>query len=541
MGIRRGRGPRALVAGSLLVGTVLVGSVVVGSLPASANTPVSLYVSTMGSDGGGSNTCTASSTPCLTIRQAINEAESNYTTVDDVTINVAGGTYTENETISASSLDSLTIAGAGASTTNVNGDAAGTVFIINDGTVTVSGLTIENGQASAVSANGIAGGGIYNNGTLALTGVTIANNTGLGGGGIVDDYDGILAITNSTVSQNTATTPLCTSSCSTFSGGILEFDNIDSAQVTITNSTVSQNTATTPLCTSSCSSGAGGIGYDGPSDADLTITNSTVSQNTATTPLCTSSCSSFGGGIVGPAFITSSTVAQNKAAAPSCMSDCSAVGAGIWGFDSNGYIAASIVANNGSGGDCGEGTPNDGGYNLVEDATCGFTSANNDVLANPDLGALNHNGGPTETMLPAPTSPAIGVIPSGTTLNGVQVCPRTDQRGVASAPGANCTIGAVEVLVTSGPLQITTTALPGGIVGQPYSFTLQATGGNPPYTWWYAKGGDLPRGVHFSTAGVLSGTPKKAGNYSITFRVRDTQIAGHHVNKAHAALTVTIT
>jgi hypothetical protein len=92
-----------------------------------------------------------------------------------------------------------------------------------------------------------------------------------------------------------------------------------------------------------------------------------------------------------------------------------------------------------------------------------------------------------------------------------------------------------------GQLRITTTSLPEGVVGQPYSFALQATGGNPPYTWWYAKGGDLPRGLHFSTAGVLSGTPKKAGNYSITFRVRDTQIAGHHVNKAHTALTVTIT
>jgi hypothetical protein len=90
-------------------------------------------------------------------------------------------------------------------------------------------------------------------------------------------------------------------------------------------------------------------------------------------------------------------------------------------------------------------------------------------------------------------------------------------------------------------LQITTTSLPDGTVGQPYSFALQAAGGNPPYTWWYAKGGDLPRGFHFSTAGVLSGTTKKAGNYSITFRVRDTKIAGHRVNKAYASLTVTIT
>jgi hypothetical protein len=109
----------------------------------------------------------------------------------------------------------------------------------------------------------------------------------------------------------------------------------------------------------------------------------------------------------------------------------------------------------------------------------------------------------------------------------------TDSTGVPSVT--------ISYPVTSGPLQITTTSLPDGIVGQPYSFALQATGGNPPYTWWFAKGGDLPRGLHFSTAGVLSGTPKKAGNYSITFRVRDTKMAGHPVNKAHAALTVTIT
>jgi YVTN family beta-propeller protein len=94
--------------------------------------------------------------------------------------------------------------------------------------------------------------------------------------------------------------------------------------------------------------------------------------------------------------------------------------------------------------------------------------------------------------------------------------------------------------VVSPALTITTASLPEGTVGQPYSFALQAIGGNPPYTWWYAKGGDLPKGLHLSTSGVLSGTPKKAGNYSITFRVRDTKIAGHPVNKANAALTVTI-
>jgi hypothetical protein len=123
------------------------------------------------------------------------------------------------------------------------------------------------------------------------------------------------------------------------------------------------------------------------------------------------------------------------------------------------------------------------------------------------------------------TATASGTIPAG--LGG----------GTVTSFSSTLTI----LAATSGPIRITTTSLPQGTVGQPYSFALQATGGNPPYTWWYAKGGNLPKGLHFSTAGVLSGTPTKAGNYSITFRVRDTKIAGHHVNKAHAALTVTIT
>ena len=51
-----------------------------------------------------------------------------------MTINVALGTYTENDTVDASTLNSLTIAGAGASTTTVNGNQAGTVFGVGSGT-----------------------------------------------------------------------------------------------------------------------------------------------------------------------------------------------------------------------------------------------------------------------------------------------------------------------------------------------------------------------------------------------------------------------
>jgi hypothetical protein len=456
------------VAGSLLVGTVVVGTVVVGSLPASsAPTALSLYVSTTGSDGGGTNTCTASATPCLTIQQAINEAESSYSTSDDVTINVATGTYTENDSVAASSLNSLTIAGAGASTTTVNGNQKGSEFLVSAGTVTMSGLTMTDGGGQYCP------GGIANYGTTTLTDSTVSGNTTskICGGGIYNG--GTMALTDSTVSGNTAPS----------GGGIYNVRTM-----TLTDSTVSGNTAID----------GGGIYNEGT----MTLTDSTVSGNTA-------------------------------------------IDGGVGGIDNVGSgplnVGATIVAQSTSGGAC-SGTITDLGYNIDDDESCGFsgTAESNSSHLDASLGLLTTNGGPTQTILPTSTSPAVGIIPTGTTLNGVQVCPRTDQRGVASALGANCTIGAVEV-PPSSQLRITTTSLPDGTVGQPYSFALQAVGGNPPYTWWYAKGGNLPRGVKFSTAGVLSGTTKKAGSYSITFRVRDTQIAGHHVNKAHTSLTVTIT
>jgi hypothetical protein len=92
------------------------------------------------------------------------------------------------------------------------------------------------------------------------------------------------------------------------------------------------------------------------------------------------------------------------------------------------------------------------------------------------------------------------------------------------------------------PLTITTTSVPVGSVGVPYSFTLQATGGNPPYRWGSFGGGRLPRGLSFSSTGVLSGTPEKAGITSVTFHVRDTKIAFFTpFNRTSATITITVT
>jgi hypothetical protein len=51
-----------------------------------------------------------------------------------------------------------------------------------------------------------------------------------------------------------------------------------------------------------------------------------------------------------------------------------------------------------------------------------------------------------------------------------------------------------------------------------------------------------PTGLHFnSPTGVLSGVPFRAGNYTVTFRVRDTKIArGTPRNRDNATFTITI-
>ncbi|CAG4930671.1 fibronectin type III domain-containing protein [Acidithrix sp. C25] len=318
------------------------------------------------------------------------------------------GNFTLN-TANTSATTPVTIQPApGVTNPTLDGQGKGTVLTINSNFVNLNGVTVTGGQGG----QGGQGGGIFSSGTLTVTNSTFFNNSaisGYGGQGGAIANDGALTVTNSTFFNNTA-------------GG--------------------QNGGQ-----------GGGIFYSGT----LTVANSTFFNNIA------GGQGDQGGGIYGNGgtlTVTNSTFFNN----------ISADAAAIFSGDAATYLAADLLATKGgapSGGECGGygTTITDLGYIVADDNTCGFPSsptANKSTsivsIASENLGPLQNNGGPTQTILPEPGNPAIGLIPTKTAVtigtNGpsITLCPTTDQRGI-SATGPYCNAGSVQ----QTPRVITTT------------------------------------------------------------------------------------
>jgi Putative Ig domain len=94
----------------------------------------------------------------------------------------------------------------------------------------------------------------------------------------------------------------------------------------------------------------------------------------------------------------------------------------------------------------------------------------------------------------------------------------------------------LSVTINTTSLLVTTTVLPGAVLGTFYNQTLIAVGGSPPYTWSVATG-SLPVGLSLNpNSGVISGVPQIAGTFTFTVRVRDS--VG---STATAALRIAVT
>ena len=126
--------------------------------------------------------------------------------------------------------------------------------------------------------------------------------------------------------------------------------------------------------------------------------NSTLTGNSAS-----AATNAQGGAIwtqIGTAQIRTSTIVANTAAA----------GANIYGPTGEVYLQSTIVADPAGGANCaGAAFFFSESYNLSDSAGCGLIAGAPyfDQTAEPLLGALAFNGGPTQTMLPSLQSPAI--------------------------------------------------------------------------------------------------------------------------------------
>ncbi len=301
-----------------------------------------------------------------------------------------------------------TIDGGGVMTIS-GGNSVG-VFSLNSGVkFTVQNLTIANGvRTGPDDAGGAIDTGDTSGGTLTVTNSTFSGNSagGEGDGGAINNR-GTLTVTNSTFSGN---------SVPGGNGGAIK----NNGTLTVTNSTFSGNSA--PGGNPGNPGGNGSAIFNGHGGM-LTVTNSTFSGNSG------------------------SAAIEN-------------------GTDTVTVITNTIVANSTSGGNC-AGSVTDGGHNIDNGTTCGFSTANaslNSTDPQLDPAGLQNNGGATQTIALLPSSPAIdagdGSVCAAPPVNHL------DQRGFVR-PGAghsHCSIGAFEFYSVGNPTP-TPTPIPVPCVG----------------------------------------------------------------------------
>jgi Putative Ig domain len=127
-----------------------------------------------------------------------------------------------------------------------------------------------------------------------------------------------------------------------------------------------------------------------------------------------------------------------------------------------------------------------------------------------------------------------GALPAGLTLAAatgvISGTPETVENAEAitvqvtdSATPRQSSSQSLSVTISPATLHVATTSLPSGQIGIPYSSTLTASGGTPPYQWSVSRA--LPPGLTLAAAtGVISGTPTTVENAeAITVQVADSE------------------
>jgi len=322
------------------------------------------------------------------------------------------------------------------------------------GDVTLVNATVTGNRVSA--ADNARGGGVFAVGDITVIGSTVTDNDSFifdnGGvaahGGGLFTFSGNITITDSTISDNTAHSPLYA-----VGGGFWTIDGT----VTMTRSSVLAN---------GISGGDVFGGGGGTQNGEFRITDSTVAGNTADGGQGNASAAGLGGNQV---FLVNSTVSGNSSTAQdtgaairarqltlvyaTVASNAGEESANIDVSDGDPTRLtsfASVVALPLGGPNCdlNGSTTDTQGFNYSDDGTCGFTLGS-DIPngSDPLLGPLGDHGGPTPTRVPAPGSPLLDWVALGSCQADGAAGITTDQRGLPRPSGTGCDIGAVEVQV----------------------------------------------------------------------------------------------
>jgi len=392
----------------------------------------------------GSGTC---STTCA-LRDAITAAN----TAGHGDIDFANG-VTGTITLQSSLPDIsgvVNIVGPGASQLTISGANAYRV-VYNDGTLSLTGLAIANGDSAlSTSPSGSAGSGgaILNAGSLALENTVLTNNSAgtSGKGGAIRNTGVSLAVNDSTFSANT--------SGSSGDGGAIE----NEGPLTISNSTFSTNTAN-----------SGSAIYNN-SAGQLSASYSTFSGNNAS---------------------NSAAIFNNTGATLTADNDTLSgnTNGGIFSSGSTLSVTNTILAEASecSGADC----PTSGGGNIYADS--GLT-----------LAALGNYGGPTQTLLPLPGSSAICAGSASLISSAVT----SDQRGFSNENTSYTGYSATTPCVDAGAVQTNYTAA--SFNNTSYAGTVNVAGTTPPVIVSLTENaqnvGGVPVTLQFTGTGTATGT-----------------------------------
>jgi RHS repeat-associated protein len=301
---------------------------------------------------------------------------------------------------------------------------------------TISSSTVQSPSTSTCCGGVAYGGGAYLNATSSIT-VTndvvqsnMATNTldagsnAVGGGLYLGAAS--IGIGATTIAGNHADA----GGAPSFGGGIY---STGSSTMQVLASTISGNEAS---ATDGSDSANGGGMYD--NSTALVVQNTTIANNAT---YASNGTGGGGGGLYTGGSFTSGAASTATLNYDTIDSNSQAGGGGddlVAGSAATTKIDSTIVAGPTSTNCAALGTLSSSGHNIDSGTSCGLTSTTDKSNANPGLGSLGSNGGPTQTQALTSSSPALDGGDAGT-------CPGTDQRGLSRPQGAGCDIGAYEL------------------------------------------------------------------------------------------------